>query len=345
MSAAEWAPLNGAGRAGVFGRPGRPAWCRSICSTRAIVCKWPGQPLRRRADSRGKWRMSSPPAPSSLYAQRRARLAAQLGQGGIAIIPTAPERPRNRDNDFAFRHDSYFYYLTGFTEPGAALVLAHDGQSTLFCQPKDPEREIWDGYRLGPEAAPAALGVDAAHPITEFDARLPRLLENSRCVWYPFGTHSGLAARLEGWLAAVRARRRHRAPRPPPQGGPRPPLDEKSLVQEGELCRLLDEMGLFKEGHEQDLMRRASRISAQAHIRAMQRSARMLRSGQALREYHLEAELLHALRDAGVQSTAYTCIVAAGANACVLHYRADAAPVRNGDLVLIDAGGELDGYA
>src|SRR6218665_114371 len=102
--------------------------------------------------------MSSPPAPSSLYAQRRARLAAQLGQGGIAIIPTAPERPRNRDNDFAFRHDSYFYYLTGFTEPGAALGLAHDGQSTLFCQPKDPERESWDGYRLGPAAAPAARG-------------------------------------------------------------------------------------------------------------------------------------------------------------------------------------------
>lgn len=274
--------------------------------------------------------MSSPPAPSSIYAQRRARLAAQLGQGGIAIIPTAPERPRNRDNDFAFRHDSYFYYLTGFTEPGAALVLAHDGQSTLFCQPKDPEREIWDGYRLGPAAAPAALGVDAAHPITEFDARLPRLLENSRCVWYPFGTHSGLAARLEGWLAAVRARLRYGALCP---------------TLQGDLCTLLDEMRLFKDGHEQDLMRRASRISAQAHIRAMQRSARMLRSGQALREYHLEAELLHALRDAGVQSTAYTCIVAAGANACVLHYRADAAPVRNGDLVLIDAGGELDGYA
>src|SRR6218665_3974347 len=116
-------------------------------------------------------------------------------------------------------------------------------------------------------------------------------------------------------------------------------------TMQGDLCTLLDEMRLFKDGHEQDLMRRASRISAQAHIRAMQRSARMLRSGQALREYHLEAELLHALRDAGVQSTAYTCIVAAGANACVLHYRADAAPVRNGDLVLIDAGGELDGYA
>src|SRR6218665_3332925 len=198
--------------------------------------------------------MSSPPAPSSLYAQRRARLAAQLGQGGIAIIPTAPERPRNRDNDFAFRHDSYFYYLTGFTEPGAALVLAPDSQSNVCCQPKDPEREVGDGDRLGPAAAPAALGVDAAHPITEFDAGLPRLLENSRCVWYPFGTHSGLAARLEGWLAAVRARLRYGALCP---------------TLQGDLCTLLDEMRLFKDGHEQDLMRRASRIPPHPPILAI----------------------------------------------------------------------------
>ena len=99
----------------------------------------------------------------SFYAQRRARLAAQLGAGGIAIIPTAPEYPRNRDTDFLYRHDSYFYYLTGFTEAGACLVVTAEGQSTLFCRPKDLEREIWDGYRLGPAAAPAALGVDAAH--------------------------------------------------------------------------------------------------------------------------------------------------------------------------------------
>ena len=149
--------------------------------------------------------------PPSVYAQRRAHLAAQLGEGGIAIIPTAPERQRNRDSDFLFRHDSYFYYLTGFTEPGACLVITADGRSTLFCQPKDLEREIWDGYRLGPEAAPAALGVDAAHASGELDSQLPRLLENGACVWYPFATHNGLAARVEGWLNAVRARARYGA--------------------------------------------------------------------------------------------------------------------------------------
>ena len=268
--------------------------------------------------------------PASVYAQRRAHLAAQLGPGGIAIIPTALERPRNRDSDFLFRHDSYFYYLTGFTEPGACLVLAHDGRSTLFCQPKDLEREIWDGYRLGPAAAPAALGVDAAHSMAELDSKLPRLLENTACVWYPFATHSGLAARVEGWLNVVRGRVRYGAICP---------------AEQNDLCTLLDEMRLFKDAHEQDIMRRASAISAQAHIRAMQRSARMLRAGEDVREYHLDAELLHAFRDAGSQYPAYSSIVAAGANACVLHYRADAAPVRDGELVLIDAGCELDSYA
>ena len=265
-----------------------------------------------------------------LYAERRARVAAQLGAGGIAIVPTAPERPRNRDSDFLFRHDSYFYYLTGFTEPGACLVLAHDGRSTLFCQPKDLEREIWDGYRLGPAAAPAALGVDAAHSMAELDSKLPRLLENTACVWYPFATHSGLAARVEGWLNVVRGRVRYGAICP---------------AEQNDLCTLLDEMRLFKDAHEQDIMRRASSISAQAHIRAMQRSARMLRAGEDVREYHLDAELLHEFRQHGSQYPAYGSIVAAGANACVLHYRADNAPIRDGELVLIDAGCELHGYA
>lgn len=271
------------------------------------------------------------PAPTpDLYALRRARLAAELGPAGIAIVPTAPERQRNRDNGYPFRHDSYFYYLTGFTEPGAWLVLDHTGRSTLFCQPKDQEREIWDGLRLGPAAAPAALGVSAAHPVTEIDTALPRLLENSACLWYPFATHAGLAARVDGWLDAVRARQRHGAQCP---------------ARQGDLCALLDEMRLFKDAHEQNLMRRASQISAQAHVRAMQRAARELRAGRELREYQLEAELLHAFRDAGAQSPAYNAIVAAGANACVLHYRADSAPLRAGELVLIDAGCELDGYA
>ncbi|GKT18169.1 aminopeptidase P N-terminal domain-containing protein [Acidovorax sp. SUPP2522] len=267
---------------------------------------------------------------NSLYAQRRARLASMLGEGGIAIVPTAPERPRNRDSDFLYRHDSYFYYLTGFTEPGACLVITAQGQSTLFCQPKDLEREIWDGYRLGPEAAVGTLGVDAAHSAAVLESQLPRLLENRTRVWYPFAIHTGLAARVEGWLNQVRARVRYGALCP---------------AQQDDLCTLLDEMRLVKDAHEQDTMRRASAISAQAHIRAMQRSARMLRAGEDVREYHLDAELLHAFREAGSQCLAYNSIVAAGANACVLHYRADAAPVRDGELVLIDAGCELDGYA
>ncbi|RYF08818.1 MAG: M24 family metallopeptidase [Comamonadaceae bacterium] len=266
----------------------------------------------------------------TLYAQRRARLASMLGEGGIAIIPTAPERLRNRDTDYLYRHDSYFYYLTGFAEPGACLVLAADGTSTLFCQPKDLEREIWDGYRLGPDAAVGALGVDAAQSSALLESQLPRLLENRACVWYPFATHAGLAARVDGWLNQVRARVRYGALSPATQG---------------DVCTLLDEMRLVKDAHEQDVMRRASVISAGAHIRAMQCSARMLRDGQDVREYHLDAELLHEFRRHGSQAVAYNSIVAAGANACVLHYRADAAPVRDGELVLIDAGCELDGYA
>jgi len=267
---------------------------------------------------------------TSIYSQRRARLAAQLGAGGIAILPTAPERARNRDSDYLYRHDSYFYYLTGFAEPGAWLVLTAEGEATLLCQPKDLEREIWDGYRLGPEAAVDQLGVTAAHSVAELDARLPRLLENRSQVWFPFATHSGLAARVEGWLNQVRARVRYGALCP---------------AQQGDLCQLLDEMRLIKDEHELAILRRAGTISAQAHVRAMQRSSRMLRAGQDVCEYHLDAELLHAFREQGSQYPAYGSIVAAGANACVLHYRADKAPVRAGELVLIDAGCELDGYA
>ncbi|VWX59440.1 Xaa-Pro aminopeptidase [Burkholderiales bacterium 8X] len=264
------------------------------------------------------------------YAARRAALARQIGPDGVAIIPTAPERQRNRDSDFLYRHDSYFYYLTGFTEPNAWLILTGQGQSTLFCAPKDLEREIWDGYRLGPEAAPASLGVDEAFAVGELDLRLPRLLENKSAVWYPFATHKGLETRVDGWLSAVRSRVRFGALCP---------------EQQRDLCGPLDEMRLVKDAHEQDVMRRAAQISAEAHVRAMQLSARMLREGKDVREYHLDAELLHEFRRQGSQYPAYGSIVAAGANACVLHYRADTAPVRDGELVLIDAGCELDGYA
>ncbi len=266
----------------------------------------------------------------SIYTQRRAALARQLGLGGLAIVPTAPERPRNRDSDFLYRHDSYFYYLTGFTEPNAWLALKGDGSSTLFCNPKDLEREIWDGIRLGPDAAPATLGMDAAFPVAALDTEMPRLLDNREVVWYPFATHKGLETRLDGWLQGLRARIRFGAVCP---------------GQQRDLCTLLDDMRLVKDAHEQDIMRRAGRISAGAHIRAMKLSARMLREGKEVREYHLDAELLHEFRLHGSQYPAYGSIVAAGANACVLHYRADAAPVRAGELVLIDAGCELDSYA
>ena len=273
---------------------------------------------------------SAPAATPALYAQRRAHLAQLLGPKGIAIIPTAPEQQRNRDADFLYRHDSYFYYLSGFTEPKAFLVITGDGKTTLFCQPKDLEREIWDGYRLGPADAPARLGVDAAVSATELDAQMPALLDGRDAVWYPFATHKGLEARIDGWLGQVRARVRYGTLCP---------------EQQRDLCGLLDEMRLVKDAHEQAVMRRAAEISAGAHIRAMQLSARMLRAGEAVREYHLDAELLHEFRRHGSQYPAYGSIVAAGANACVLHYRADAAPVRDGELVLIDAGCELDGYA
>ena len=266
----------------------------------------------------------------SNFQQRRAQLAKAIGTNGIAIIPTAPEQQRNRDSDFPYRPDSYFYYLSGFTEPKAWLVVRGDGSSTLFCQPKDMEREIWDGYRLGPQAAPAQLGLDAAYSVQDLDVKLPVMMDGRDAVWYPFGTHKGLETRVDGWLSGLRARVRY---------GTLCPHTQRDL------CGVLDEMRLIKDISEQATMRLAGQISAAAHIRAMQTSARRLRAGQEVREYHLEAELLHEFRVNGSQAPAYGSIVAAGANACVLHYRADRGLVADGELVLIDAACELDGYA
>ena len=275
--------------------------------------------------------------PSAVYAKRRAAIgrALKAAGGGMAVLPTAPELPRNRDSDFPYRHDSYFYYLTGFSEPGAWLVIEASGKtvtSTLFCRPKDLEREIWDGIRLGPDAAPAQLGVDAAFSLEALDEKMPELLANQNAVWFPFATHKGLETQVDGWLNKVRARVRFGAECPQSQH---------------DLCKLLDEMRLMKDSHEISILRRAGGISAAAHVRAMQTSAAMLRAGVegGLREYHLEAELLHEFRRHGSQFPAYTSIVAAGANACILHYRAGDAELKPGQLCLIDAGCELDGYA
>ena len=269
-----------------------------------------------------------------IYEKRRAVVARALkaAGGGIALLPTAPEVARNRDSDFPYRHDSYFYYLTGFTEPGAWLTIDASGKSTLFCRPKDLEREIWDGIRLGPKAAPAALGVSQAFSVETIATTMPLLLANQRAVWFPFATHKGLETQVDGWLNQVRAKVR---------------LGAECPGSQHDLCRLLDDMRLVKDKHEIDILRRAGQISAGAHVRAMQTSAAMLRSGfkGGPREYHLEAELLHEFRRHGSEFPAYTSIVAAGANACVLHYRAGDAELKAGDLCLIDAGCELGGYA
>ncbi len=270
----------------------------------------------------------------SVFAERRRRVAEALraAGGGLALLPTAPERPRNRDTLYPFRADSYFWYLTGFGEPEAWLAIDDEGHSTLWCRPRDPEREIWDGVRLGPEAAPEALGVDRALPIETLDEQLPTLLSGRPAVWWPFGVHEGLEARIARWIEAVRAKERQ---------GAEPPRAQRDLTA------LLDEMRLVKDAAEQATMRRAAQISARAHARAMQRSAAWLREapGQTWREYHLEAELLHEFRRQGAQAPAYPSIVAAGANACILHYAAGDAPLAPGELVLVDAGCELDGYA
>ncbi len=259
------------------------------------------------------------------YAQRRAALLAQM-QHGIAIVPTAPERVRNRDSEYLYRFDSYFYYLCGFQEPEAVLVLVAgaEAQSILFCREKNPERETWDGFRYGPEAAREAFGVDAAFPIGQLGEKLPALMANQQALHYAPGMDPLWDERIMGWLNQVRAQSRTGI------SAPQRICDVRAA---------LDEMRLIKDGHELALMRRAAGISAKAHERAM----RATRPGRM--EYEIEAELLYEFRRHGAQFPAYWPIVAGGANACVLHYSDNSAKLEEGALLLIDAGCELDGYA
>jgi len=266
-----------------------------------------------------------------VYRSRRERVLAALREsgGGVAIIQTAREVMRNRDADYPFRHDSYFYYLTGFTEPEATLVLdasVHPDEpaAILFCREKNIERETWEGFRHGPEGARLALGLDAAFPIDQLDAEMPRLLADKPAVHYALSSSAELDTQVRGWLAAVRAQSR---------------IGVKAPSKAVDLLPMLDEMRLIKDDHELAIMRRAGTISAEAHRRAMQ----TCRPG--MHEYEIEAELLYTFRKRGAQAPAYGSIVAAGANACVLHYPAGNAIAREGDLILIDAACELDGYA
>ena len=259
------------------------------------------------------------------YRERREKLAQQMA-AGVAVIPTASEQLRNRDSHYPFRHDSYFYYLSAFPEPEAVLVLvvAETTQSILFCREKNLEREIWDGYRYGPDGAREAFGFDAAYPIEMLDAMLPKLLANQPSLFFDLGADASWDTRVVGWLNSVRNEARN---------GVTAPTGIRDVRA------LLDEMRLFKDPHELDTMRRAADISGGAHRRAMQAC------GPGRWEYEIEAELLHEFRRHGAQAPAYTPIVAGGANACVLHYVSNNAQLAAGDLLLIDAGCELDGYA
>jgi Xaa-Pro aminopeptidase len=262
---------------------------------------------------------------TSLYASRRNRLIGQM-QRGIAVIPTAPEVLRNGDAHYSYRFDSHFHYLTGFDEPEAVLVLIAGAvpQSILFCRAKDMEREIWDGFRHGPDGAKEKFGFDDAFPIAQLDEKLTGLMGNQPALFHPLGAHAPWDDRILALRARVQAQVRSGITAP---------------NEIHDIRMLLDEMRLIKDGDELAIMRRSASISAAAHIRAM----RATRPGKM--EYEIEAELLHEFRKNGAQAPAYTSIVAGGANACVLHYISNNAQLQDGELLLIDAACEVDGYA
>lgn len=259
------------------------------------------------------------------YIDRRKSLMRAMG-AGVAVIPTAPEAARNRDSHYPYRSDSYFYYLTGFTEPEAVLLLVAGEQpkSILFCRDKDMEREIWDGFRHGPEGAQARFGFDEAYSITRLDELAPRFLANQPRLFHAFGAEAAWDNRLAGWLNQLRAQSRSGVSAPSEMVDPR---------------AWLDEMRLIKSEQELDVMRRAAKISVEAHKQAMQ----VTRPG--MMEYEIEAALLHQFYRHGSRAPAYSSIVAGGANACVLHYVENNQRLLDGELLLIDAGCELECYA
>jgi len=247
--------------------------------------------------------------------------------GGLALVPTAPELARNRDSLFPFRHDSYFYYLTGFPEPEAvvALIADPDGdRHVLFCRAKSEEREIWDGFRYGPDAAKEIFGFDEAHSIDTLASAVADLASDRAALFTPLGLFETWDRQVTQLLNDVRNRARTGVAAPD---------------QVVDVRATLDALRLVKDGHELKLMRRAAVISSSAHRRAMERT----RPGWF--EYQVEAELLHEFLRDGAQSVAYPSIVASGPNACVLHYRDNNRQMAAGELLLIDAGCEYHGYA
>lgn len=261
------------------------------------------------------------------FARRRKNLMAQMEQDSIAIVPAAMEQIRNRDVDYPFRQDSDFYYLSGFAEPDAVLVLLpgrKHGQYVLFCRDRDPDMELWHGYRAGPEGACSEYGADDAFPVSDIDDILPGLIEGRERVYYAMGRHAEFDRKVMKWVNVIRSQVRT---------GAHPPGEFLDLDH------LLHDMRLYKSAAELRVMRKAGEISAQAHIRAMQ----ICKPGVA--EYQLEAEIQHHFGSNGARYPAYNSIVGAGRNACVLHYVENRDTVKDGDLVLIDAGCELEYYA
>jgi Xaa-Pro aminopeptidase len=260
------------------------------------------------------------------FARRRRQLMRMMGRDAIAILPAAPVRHRNSDVEYAYRQDSDFHYLTGFSEPEAVAVLIPgraQAEYILFVRDRDASREVWDGSRAGPDGATRDYGADDAFPVTDIDEILPGLLEHRSRVYYAMGVHHDFDQRVVGWVNSLRAQGRQAAQTP------------HEFVA---LDHLLHDMRLFKSRGEIETMRRAAQIAARAHVRAM----RFCRPG--MMEYQVEAEILHEFHRHRADIS-YLPIVGGGRNACVLHYRANDCELKDGDLLLIDAGCELDCYA
>ncbi len=263
---------------------------------------------------------------SAEHQDRRRRLMDQMGSDTVAVIPSAREQSRNGDVSFPFRQDSDFHYLTGFPEPESIAVLVPgrvEGEFILFCRPRDPLMETWNGRRAGQDGALDRFGADQAHSIEDIDRILPDLLANRHRVYYAVGCNSAFDQRLMGWVNQVRSRAR---------SGVTAPREFISLDH------LLHEMRLIKRPMELEIMRRAGAVSAEAHCRAM----RCTHPGKM--EFQVESELQYVFGQHGC-STAYPSIVGGGANGCILHYTENDGELHDGDLLLIDAGAELEGYA
>ena len=260
------------------------------------------------------------------FAKRRRQLMRMMGRDAIAIVPAASVKQRNNDVEYHYRQDSDFQYLTGFEEPESVAVLVPgrpQGEFVLFVRDRDPARETWDGARAGPDGAESDFGADHGFPIADIDEILPGLLERCSRVYYTMGVHPEFDQRVFGWVNGLRAQAKK---------GLHTPQEFVALDH------LLHEMRLFKSRPELDTMRRAGAIGASAHRRAMKLAA------PGRMEYEVMAEILHEFHSRKADISYYP-IVGSGPNACVLHYHANDRQMKDGDLLLIDAGCEYDFYA